>query len=183
MNSSAILGSSWWPFRGFIYDVLPSWCPHPDFACILYRTFYTGARICSPGGCSGLGIHHCCSCSVGRSCSSDSILGSGTFTCAAKKGKQKQKQTELQRDTDTLTLFFFPFYALPMATLDLSRICDLHCRLWQCGRILNPLSKAGDQTCVLMETSWVLNPELQQEHPDTLSCSLITFYVLTQIIC
>ena len=41
------------------------------------------------------------------------------------------------------------------ATLDLSCICDLCCSLWQ-HRILNPMSKARDQTCILMDTSWVL---------------------------
>ena len=33
-------------------------------------------------------------------------------------------------------------------------ICDLHHSSWQCG-ILNPLSKARDQTCILMDTSWI----------------------------
>ena len=32
--------------------------------------------------------------------------------------------------------------------------CDLHYRSWQC-RILNPLSKAKDWTCILVDTSWV----------------------------
>jgi len=50
-----------------------------------------------------------------------------------------------------------PAYATGTATWDPSRICDLHDTLWPCG-ILNPLSKAGDQICVLMDTSWVLNP-------------------------
>ena len=42
-------------------------------------------------------------------------------------------------------------YATAIATLDPSRICDLPCSLWQ-HWILNPLSKARDQTCILMET-------------------------------
>ena len=42
-----------------------------------------------------------------------------------------------------------PAYAI--ATLDLSHICDLHCSLWQ-RRLLNPQSKARDQTCILRET-------------------------------
>ena len=42
-------------------------------------------------------------------------------------------------------------------TPDLSCICDLHCSSWQ-YQILNPLSEARDQTCILMDTSRVLNP-------------------------
>ena len=40
-------------------------------------------------------------------------------------------------------------YTTAMATQDLSCICDLHHSSWQC-RILNPLSKARDQTYILM---------------------------------
>ena len=36
-------------------------------------------------------------------------------------------------------------------------ICDLHRRLQQ-RWILNPLSEARDQICLLMDASWVLNP-------------------------
>ena len=42
--------------------------------------------------------------------------------------------------------------ATATATLDLSLICDLHHSLWQ-HRILNPQSKAMDQTCILMDAS------------------------------
>ena len=45
-------------------------------------------------------------------------------------------------------------YATATATWDPSHICDLHHSSWQ-RWILNPLSKAGDQTCVLMDTSRV----------------------------
>ena len=45
-------------------------------------------------------------------------------------------------------------YTTATATLDLSHICDLHCSLWQCW-ILNPLTKARDRTCVLMDTSQI----------------------------
>ena len=43
-------------------------------------------------------------------------------------------------------------YARATATQDLSRVWDLHHSSWQ-RWILNPLSKARDQTCVLMATS------------------------------
>ena len=39
---------------------------------------------------------------------------------------------------------------------DLSHICDLHHNSQQC-QILNPLSKARDQTCILKDTSWILD--------------------------
>ena len=45
-------------------------------------------------------------------------------------------------------------YTIAAATRDPSRTCDLHHSSWQC-RILNPLSKAREQTCILMDTSWV----------------------------
>ena len=44
--------------------------------------------------------------------------------------------------------------ATATATWDPSHVCDLHNSSWQC-QILNLLSKAGDRTCVLMNTSWV----------------------------
>ena len=47
-----------------------------------------------------------------------------------------------------------PAYTTATATLDLSHICNLHCSPWQ-RWILNPLSKARDRTCVLMDTTQV----------------------------
>ena len=49
-----------------------------------------------------------------------------------------------------------PAYATATAMLDPSCICDLRCSLQQCW-ILSPLSKAMDQTHVLMEISQILN--------------------------
>ena len=49
-----------------------------------------------------------------------------------------------------------PAYATATATPDPSPICDLHRSSWQ-HWILNPLSEARDQTCILMDTSQVLN--------------------------
>ena len=48
-------------------------------------------------------------------------------------------------------------YTTAIAAQDPNHICDLHDRSWQC-RIFNPMSKARDGTCILMHTSWVLNP-------------------------
>ena len=50
-----------------------------------------------------------------------------------------------------------PAYGRATATWDPSHICDLHHRLWQ-RQSLNPLGKARDQTHILIDTSWVLNP-------------------------
>ena len=43
-----------------------------------------------------------------------------------------------------------PAYATATATQDPSHICDLHHSSWQCW-ILNSLSEARDQTCILMD--------------------------------
>ena len=48
-------------------------------------------------------------------------------------------------------------YITAIATQDLSCVCDLHHSWWQCW-ILNPLSEDRGQTCILMDTSQVLNP-------------------------
>ena len=42
---------------------------------------------------------------------------------------------------------------------DLSYICALHHSLWQCWiQICNPLRESRGWTCILMDTSWILNP-------------------------
>ena len=48
-------------------------------------------------------------------------------------------------------------YTTATATPDPNHIFDLHHISWQ-HQILNPLSKARDRTCVLMNTSWVRKP-------------------------
>ena len=50
-----------------------------------------------------------------------------------------------------------PAYTTATAMRDPSHTCDLHHSLWQCG-ILNPLGKARDRTCNIVDTSQVLNP-------------------------
>ena len=47
-----------------------------------------------------------------------------------------------------------PDYVTATATPDPSHICNLHYSSQQC-HILNPLSKARDQTRILMDISWV----------------------------
>ena len=48
-------------------------------------------------------------------------------------------------------------YTTATAMPDLSYVCNLYHRSWQYW-ILIPLSKARDETCILMDTSQVLNP-------------------------
>ena len=48
-------------------------------------------------------------------------------------------------------------YNTAAAMPDPGYICNLCCSLQQC-QIFNPLSKARDQTCLPMDTGWVLNP-------------------------
>ena len=55
-------------------------------------------------------------------------------------------ESELQR----------PAHATDTAMWDPSCVCDLHHSSWQ-RRILNPLREARDRTCILMDTSRVLN--------------------------
>ena len=47
-------------------------------------------------------------------------------------------------------------YTTATATLDPSHIFELGCSLWQ-RWILNPLNEARDGTCILTETSCILN--------------------------
>ena len=47
-----------------------------------------------------------------------------------------------------------PAYPTATAMQEPSCVCDLHHSSRQC-RILNPLSKTRDRTCVLLDTSWV----------------------------
>ena len=59
-----------------------------------------------------------------------------------------------------------PAYVIPTAMPDSSHICDLHSSLWQ-RWILNPLSEARDQTCILMETmlgSQLAEPQRELPH-------------------
>ena len=47
-----------------------------------------------------------------------------------------------------------PAYAKATATQDLSHVYNLHHSSQQCW-ILNPLGKAREGTCILVDTSWV----------------------------
>ena len=58
-------------------------------------------------------------------------------------------------------------YYTATAMRDPRRICDLHHSLRQCW-ILNPLSKVGDQTCFLTDTSWIVSTVPQEELQVTL---------------
>ena len=56
-----------------------------------------------------------------------------------------------------------PAYTTATETRYLSIVCNLHHSSWQC-QILNPLGEARDQTCILMDSSQVLNPLSHNKH-------------------
>ena len=55
-----------------------------------------------------------------------------------------------------------PAYTIAITMWNPSHVCDLCHSSWQC-QILNLLSKARDQTHILMDNSGVLNTEVQWE--------------------
>ena len=63
------------------------------------------------------------------------------------------RHMEVPRPSVELDLYL-PAYATPTPMQDPSHVCKLRCSSWQCW-ILNPLIKARDWTCVLMDTIWV----------------------------
>ena len=64
-------------------------------------------------------------------------------------------------------------YTTATATWDLSLICNLHHSSWQCW-ILDPQSKARDQTCVLMDVRCI-SPEPRRELPNLVILNVIDF--------
>ena len=81
-----------------------------------------------------------------------------------------------------------PACAAATATRDLSHICDLHPSLRQ-RWILHPLSKARDQTCILMGNSWVLDLPSHSRHSLymfslqlLLSCSSVNVLTSSQLL-
>ena len=78
-----------------------------------------------------------------------------------------------------------PAYTTVTSTEDPSRICDLHhsSQLWQLG-ILNPLSEARGQTCVLLNTSCVHATEPKRELLSSFSFlnSLYILIILDQFL-
>jgi len=67
-------------------------------------------------------------------------------------------------------------YTTAIATPDPSPICNLYHNSWQ-HRILNPLSKARDRTCILVDTSWLHYCQAMIGTPVLLS--LIILHVIT----
>ena len=66
-----------------------------------------------------------------------------------------------------------PAYTTATAMQDPTRICDLQYSSWQC-RILDPLSKGKDQTCILMELVGFISAEPQRE---LLYCLLNLYFI------
>ena len=56
-------------------------------------------------------------------------------------------------------------YTTATATGDPGHVCDLHHSLWQC-RIFNPLSKARNQTHILVDLVGFITAEPQRELPE-----------------
>ena len=61
-------------------------------------------------------------------------------------------------------------YATATATRDPSHVCDLHTSSWQ-SQILNPLNKARDRTCILINAGRVHNP-LSHNGDSILFCTM-----------
>ena len=80
-----------------------------------------------------------------------------------------------------------PAYTTTTAPQDPSCVCDLHHSSWQC-RILNPRSKARDQTCVLMDASqirfcWATEKTSQWEFHDLGLSWILEWQCLQEIVC
>ena len=75
-------------------------------------------------------------------------------------------------------------YATTTATPNLSCVCDLHHSSWQ-HPVLNPLSKARDETCILMDISQVPNPLSHDGNSKNKTISLteiLLFYNMVKIV-
>ena len=84
---------------------------------------------------------------------------------------------EVSRLEVKLELQLLP-YTTATATRDLSHVCNLHYTSRQ-HQILNSLSEARDQTHILMDTSWVCNPEPHWELPRF--CSFVLNYSFRKV--
>ena len=63
-------------------------------------------------------------------------------------------------------------YTTATAMPDMSHIWDLQHSSWKC-QILNPLSKTREWTCILMDTSWVLNTPSHKGNSSFVNCLYI----------
>ena len=80
-------------------------------------------------------------------------------------------ESELQLPADTTA----------KARQDLNHIYKLQ-HSWQQCRILNPLSKARNWTCILMDSSWVLNPLSHSGNSQILNFDLFPGLVICSMI-
>ena len=69
-----------------------------------------------------------------------------------------------------------PVYATATTMGDLSHFYDL-CHTSQQCQVPNPLSVARDQTRILMDTGWVLNPLSHDGKSESQVCSVGIFYL------
>ena len=72
-------------------------------------------------------------------------------------------------------------YTSASATPHLSHICDLH-HCSQQLQILNPLSKARDWTCILMDTTCILNPMSHNRNSSNFSLSKRSWLILEKAL-
>ena len=78
------------------------------------------------------------------------VLGFFLFVCFFRAHLQHMEVPRLGVKSEIQ----LPAYTTATATQNLNHVCHLYHSLRQ-HQILNPLSRARDQTCILMDTSWI----------------------------
>ena len=72
-----------------------------------------------------------------------------------------------------------PVYTTATATPDPNCICDICHSSPRCW-ILNPLSKARDQTCILTDASWILNPLSHNGNSSSYNFKFLFLFIMSK---